>query len=452
MATFKVQIEDLTGAVNDDSALTQWLTDGAKEIINILPAKLKEKCASISILNATNGTTLDMDSGDNGRFGEIIQVTRLSADSGGYYTPCRKLHFMYGDLANDSSSIYYASATDPAYWVTSNSSGASTLFVKPTTTNAQPANVYRVAYPSVAHGDSVVANFPDEAEYLVVLYASIKGLQRLQNDLSSNSDITTAFTAINTELDETQGVCDLINTQVDSAVTEIAKAVTEAAEIVVQTDNSGDFETALDAINTALDKFRADGSDPALFGDDSTYDTSNSEMTRVKDALDKARNLIDGATMSGDTEPESVQYWLNDEDTEMVQATLQTAQTEIQRAQTHVAEWNATVQALTAEADGFSKEVQARAAFTGAKSQAIQSIVSEASAYLQAAQGYGAEIQAKINIAQGYVAESNARMARDTQKYQWYQSQQVKLQQDYDKGVQMLIGQHMPAQPAKGEQ
>ena len=43
-------------------------------------------------------------------------------------------------------------------------------------------------------------------------------------------------------------------------------------------------------------------------------------------------------------------------------------------------------------------------------------------------------------------------MARDTQKYQWYQSQQVKLQQDYDKGVQMLIGQHMPAQPAKGEQ
>ena len=41
MATFKVQIEDLTGAVNDDSALTQWLTDGAKEIINILPAKFK---------------------------------------------------------------------------------------------------------------------------------------------------------------------------------------------------------------------------------------------------------------------------------------------------------------------------------------------------------------------------------------------------------------------------
>ena len=39
-------------------------------------------------------------------------------------------------------------------------------------------------------------------------------------------------------------------------------------------------------------------------------------------------------------------------------------------------------------------------------------------------------------------------MAQDNQKYQWYQAQQAKLQQDYDKGVQMLISEGMP-QPAK---
>ena len=35
-------------------------------------------------------------------------------------------------------------------------------------------------------------------------------------------------------------------------------------------------------------------------------------------------------------------------------------------------------------------------------------------------------------------------MARDTQKYQWYQGQQSKLQQDYDNGIQMLGAQGMP--------
>ena len=46
-------------------------------------------------------------------------------------------------------------------------------------TDAQPANVYRVAYPTiVGSDDSVVANFPNELEYLVVLYASIKIVER----------------------------------------------------------------------------------------------------------------------------------------------------------------------------------------------------------------------------------------------------------------------------------
>ena len=41
-------------------------------------------------------------------------------------------------------------------------------------------------------------------------------------------------------------------------------------------------------------------------------------------------------------------------------------------------------------------------------------------------------------------------MERDSQKYQWYQVQQVKLQQDYDKGIAMLVSQGIP-QPAKQE-
>ena len=453
--TFKNQVDALTGfAGTEDDALTDWLTAGAKELINIFPNNLKEKCSTITNLYIGNtNTTMDMDG-----CGEILYATRENANSG-YYAQCRKIPSSYGDMSNDSSSLHYATATDPVYWIESNSSGASTLFVKPTPTAAQPAKIYHIGYPAVAHGDgaSGIDNFPDEAEYLVVLYASVKALQRLMNNLNSNTDIdTTAFAAVNTELDETQAICDLINTQVDSAVTELAKAVTEAGEMITQTDNSGDFETALDAINTAVDKFRADGDAPALFGDQSQY-TTGEGLTHVKDALELARDAIDtGFTTDEDSgsgddaTPKSVGYWLADEDPEMVQATLSTAQTEIQRAQAHIGEWSTAVQTLQAEINGFAAEVQSRASFTGAKGGAVQAIVSEASGYLNAAQGYGAEIQSKIAIAQGYVSEANVRMQRDSQKYQWYQAQQLKLQQDYDKGLQMLITKGAPQQAQQG--
>ena len=66
--------------------------------------------------------------------------------------------------------------------------------------------------------------------------------------------------------------------------------------------------------------------------------------------------------------------------------------------------------------------------------------------YIKSAQGYANEIQSKINIAQGYIAEAKIRMERESQKYQWYQAQQLKLQQDYDKGIQMLVAQGIPKQ------
>ena len=116
----------------------------------------------------------------------------------------------------------------------------------------------------------------------------------------------------------------------------------------------------------------------------------------------------------------SVGYWLDDEDTEMVSATISAANLELQRAQASIAEINAIMASYKLELDGIPL-------------------------YLQEASSYIAQ-------AQGYIGETKVRMERDGQKYQWYQSQQVKLQQDYDKGIQMLIGQHMPAQPARGEQ
>ena len=188
MATFGERIEALTGLdvvdssgslnttnlVGDETAgelCAAWLSEGAKEIINVLPMPLKIKCGTRTSITDLNGADLDTK-------GEILHVTRLSADSGGFEKSCRPIPGMFGDLTNDSSDLmFYATVTDPVYFITNNASGNPTLFVRPNPTSAQPAYVHRVGYPSVLASATIIANFPDVAEYLVVLYAAIKATE-----------------------------------------------------------------------------------------------------------------------------------------------------------------------------------------------------------------------------------------------------------------------------------
>ena len=393
MATFKVQIEDITGAVGDDAGLTQWLTDGVKEIINILPPELKEKCMTETTLN-NSSPTMDLDG-----VGEILYVSRLSANSGGYRISCRKVPSMHSGLTSDSSSLYYGTVTDPVYWIQS-TSDAAILNVYPSPEATQTARVYHIGYTAAAHGDSVIANFPDEAEYLVVLYAAIKGLHRLQNDLLSNSDITTALTAVNTELDETQAICDLINTQVDAAVVELA----ESAALV-----DSNIDTAVAAIATALGRVNT------------AVALANTEFDLVNPEVDLANTAVD------------------DEDMELASGYISTAQGFSLAGKNYLEEASSSL----SEAQGYVNEVTARTTH-------VSSQVSVAQGYINAAQGYVSELQSKTNIAAGYIGEAKTRMERDSQKYQWYQVQQVKLQQDYDKGIAMLVSKGIP-QPAKQE-
>jgi hypothetical protein len=374
MANFDDQVMGLTGltisgssTAPSQSELTQFLTDGAKEIINILPSNLKEKCSTETTLDNTT-TVMDMDG-----VGEILYVTRENADSG-YHTPCRRIPSMYGGLTTDSSNIiHYATSTDPVYWVESQSD-SSKLVVKPITTAAQPAKVYHISYPSVAYNSNgTIANFPDEAEYLVVLYAACKSLQSAMGAMQTNAAIdTTALGAIVTELNKVD-------------------------DIIVEASNK------IDAYYTSIGDI-----------DDTTelWDNTNKRFTVVRDALLKAQNLVDGATMAGDTEPESIQYWLNDEDPEMAQATISAANLELSRASSSINEINGIIASYNIELSG------------------VNLYLSEANAY--------------ISQAQGYIGEINARMKRDDQKYKWYESQYNKLQQNYMQGIQALKGDTAP--------
>lgn len=391
-STFSAQITNLVGgATIDEEFCDDAAQDACKEIINQLPVKLKAKCSTISIINATNGTTLDLD----GK-GDILSITRLSASSGGYYLPCREIPAQYGDLANDSTDLnYFATASDPVYYITSNTSDAFTLFVKPTATDAQPANAYHISYPTVDVSASTVeiANFPDEATYLVVLFAATRQLLKFQATMSAsfNSNINTALGAITKELDKA--------------------------------DNN-----ILIAYNKIVDYY----TEIAFLENDDLWDDTNKRFDEVKLSLENAMSLI-GFTTTGDkydagNDLEAVmvdiESELNSEDIDLAGARMQQAQTQMNAVSSHLS----TAQMAMSEINGLTQKHSLPLA-------GVPQLVSTASGY--------------ISQAAGYVGEANARLGADNAKYQWYGDQYAKLSAEYGRGLAALKGGG--AQPGGGE-
>ena len=347
---------------------------------------------------------------------EVLGVTR---NDGTIDQPCRRIPLTLSGRAQDSSEMIYATTSDPVWWITSNA-----LNMFPTPTNSQTSTVQTLAYPAVAYGDSAITRFPDEAEYLVPIYASVKAIQNALGAKAGNSDITTALGAL--------------KQSITNAGTEIGLAKTEAAEIAAYTDTASgsNLETAADGIATAVAKFQADGGDPALFGDETQYKTGDG-LTRVNTALDVAISYINGnypnAAYDLAANLADVDSDLTSEDIELAsgrikqaQTTLSAVQAEINIAQAHIADWNAAVNALQSEISGFSSEVSSRAALVSTKVQAVQSYAGTANAYLSQASGNAAEIQSRLSVL--------------TTEYTWLEKQQAKLQVDYDKGLQMVAG------------
>ena len=83
MATFQAQVEGLTslsvGTTPTTTELSTFLTDGAREIINILPPSLQEYCIGATSIDNTS-TTLAIHS--KTAMGKILYVTRESSTGG----------------------------------------------------------------------------------------------------------------------------------------------------------------------------------------------------------------------------------------------------------------------------------------------------------------------------------------------------------------------------------
>jgi len=207
--TFKAQVEALTTVTISSSStyptetqLTQFLTDGTREIIGILPPDLLQYCIDYTELTGSSAMNIGTDTD----IGKVVFVTHYD---GVRYLAARKIPAAFSSLSNDSTSLkYFGTDSDPVYWIISDGSNPG-LEVFPTPTPTKKARVHHIAYPATAFGWTGIDNFPDSAEYLVVLYAAIKSLLSAIGNLeippnvslegADTASLTDDITALSTE-------------------------------------------------------------------------------------------------------------------------------------------------------------------------------------------------------------------------------------------------------------
>lgn len=551
MADFKTRIDDLTGfGSTDDVAIVDWLTAGAREIIDVLPMSKLDRMSEEQVFHSGNIKTTSPADGLNVEDSKILHVLRAEdiTASPVVYQPCREVHADQVGRVIDSNYMEYATATDPAYYISNKK-----LFVlpdhptAPTNTGDEDCKLVKINEDfTIAATDTTIENFPKEATNAVVLYASRNALMRLMNNLQSNDLIdntsTGALALMNAEIDDvvndTTGSLKLAKDQIGNFVTSIGDiddttelfdstnkrftvvrdALVKAQDIIdndgfgidldvtdfvgdvdaalgkidahlideeailTNDPTNGDIATALTAIKTAVEqaaaaagKFTSD--DESVFGDEDTFLTSNSQLTRVKDALDKAQETITGDAPSSTTSARGAQA---EEDVELVTSALNISQTEIARAQAHLAEWTSIgdmrvkeAQIALSEADGFAKEVQARLGYAAAYIAAanartqegssriaqanlgvavaqqelqranvaiseINSLMASYSLELQSVAPYMSEVSARLAAAAQYGQEFQARLTRDQAKYQWYTQQYQMVNAQFQEALQLI--------------
>ena len=175
--TFESQIEAVTGiaagatgapATNE---LTQFLTDGAKEVIQRIAKISPEKLLLFTIeldVSDGNGTTTE-----NGLIVNALRADGVTATS---LYPCQRISSELRFKATDLSSLEYRSVYNPVFYILNHKAY---ILPAPSDSGINKGVINYITYPSVAYNADAITNFPAEFEPLVVQYAIIKSFQAL---------------------------------------------------------------------------------------------------------------------------------------------------------------------------------------------------------------------------------------------------------------------------------
>ena len=168
MATFKNQITGYVKATipATDAEISQFLTDGAADIINRFAEVDKTLAADF-------GTVTSVDSSGAMVEGEIIEAW---ASDGDHEHSATRLSAGNARHAEDVNSLHYRSKYSP-YWYKE----GKLVYIKP-----NGGNVLHLTYPEVKYDSESVYNFPKKYHFLIVLYGAIKCLYSRSTNLNSS--------------------------------------------------------------------------------------------------------------------------------------------------------------------------------------------------------------------------------------------------------------------------
>ena len=146
--------------------------------------------------------------------------------------------------------------------------------------------------------------------------------------------------------------------------------------------------------------------------------TNGLQNGSINDSIEKAKNLVDGTTMGGDTETESIQYWLNDEDPEMVTSTVGAARQELERASSEIAKERLRLEDFGAETNDktavFGQKVNK---FKAAVDKEAQRFNSEIGKYTKQVDVEAQRIQAGISKYGSELQKESSRVESGIQSF-----------------------------------
>jgi len=302
MATTAIadEIEALTGVSTADPS---FLVSAQKFVVSSTPKSLLKWAASLTDPASHGGNTSQ---GVNivmpTATDSILDVSRngFSADEVPYN--------MKGFIAN-SASLHLATDTYPKYYLDNAVSAKGVIVsVKPVPTDSETAKVLYVDYTKI----------DDDCDLrsVVIYRAASSEFSKLASGM--NAGVTTALTYLKASVDQAE---------------------------------------------TAADRFEV-ANDASIFGDPATYDATNSQLVRVKEAVDKVQLLIETDKPASGYDAYDL---LQAEDIELLNGNLSIVKTELERAQVHLSEWVAIgdmrvkqINAALSEAQGYAGEVTAR--------------------------------------------------------------------------------------------
>jgi len=400
MANFDAQVIELVGTTytTDQDALNQFITEGANEVINAMPRAIMERVAKETAV--VDGTTSS----------EGHKILHVLKNDGTIDQPCRLVLASKRGRIQDSSDMEFATSSDPAYYIQDGKinifpNGNGLMVSMPTYSQSSPID---------ASASGTIANFPNEYEYLVVLYAAIKSLQQVLNSIVL-ADASISYS----------------NASVGDGITAAVDSIT-----IAPTDAAGTGSTASAASSYTK---------PTVGG-------SATELTAV-DHLDveNAIDDYDGNSIEVDQWFATLAHFIEDqEDSELAQLQISKISSYINAFQAEVQSAQSAMQATIEDA---RQSTQASIATAGDATRAsISNAQNDVQASIQKMQlSTQASIQkmqlsTNVNITnaaktmEAIIQDYSALVTEKTNEYNWALGQQGKLQVDYDKGIQIMRG------------